>query len=87
MYICNVLHIYIVIHNVLHFYNIYIYNVYIYIVNAAGFGAGRCRYSALVVAYGIEGHPFARSIKELFVLWCKLLSIFIYAKKTFSLCN
>lgn len=41
--------------------------------NAAGFKAGRCRYSALCVAYGPEGHSFARGLKELFILWFKLL--------------
>jgi len=42
-------------------------------VNAAGFGKGRCRYTALCVAYGPEGHPFGRGIKELFILWFKLI--------------
>jgi len=36
--------------------------------NAAGFGKGRCRYTALCVAYGPEGHPFVRGIKELFII-------------------
>ena len=33
--------------------------------------------SALIVAYGVTGHPFVRSIKELLVLWIKLLAVFI----------
>jgi len=41
--------------------------------NAGGFGKGRCRYTALYVAYGPEGHPFVRIIKELFILWFKLI--------------
>lgn len=41
--------------------------------NAGGFGKGRCRYSALCIAYGPEGHPFVRGIKELFILWFKLI--------------
>ncbi len=41
--------------------------------NAAGFKAGRCRYTALCVAYGAEGHPFVTGIRELFVLWFKLI--------------
>jgi len=41
--------------------------------NAAGFKAGRCRYSAPCVAYGPEGHPFARGLKEIFILWFKIL--------------
>lgn len=45
--------------------------------DAAGFGKGRCRLSALTIAYGVTGHPFVRSIKELFVLWFKLLSLLI----------
>lgn len=45
--------------------------------DAAGFGPGRCRYSALVVSYGPNGHPFARGIQELLVLWFKLLGILI----------
>jgi len=42
-------------------------------VNAAGFGKGRCRYSALCIAYGPEGQPFTRAIKETFILWFKLV--------------
>ena len=42
-------------------------------VDAGGFGQGRCRLSALTIEYGVTGHPFVRSIKELFVLWFKLL--------------
>lgn len=45
--------------------------------DAAGFGQGRCRLTSLIVAYGVTGHPFVRSIKELFVLWFKLLALFI----------
>lgn len=41
--------------------------------NAAGFGKGRCRYSALCISYGQNGHPFIRAIREPFVLWFKLL--------------
>jgi len=41
--------------------------------NAGGFGKGRCRYTVLCVAYGPEGHPFVRGIKELFILWFKLI--------------
>jgi len=40
--------------------------------NAAGFRNGRCRDSALCIAYGPTGHPLVRAIKELFVLWFKL---------------
>ena len=36
--------------------------------NAGAFGKGRCRYSALRVAYGPEGHPLVRGSKELFIL-------------------
>jgi len=42
-------------------------------VNAASFGKGRCRYSALCIAYGPEGQPFTRAIKETFILWFKLI--------------
>lgn len=41
--------------------------------NAAGFKAGRCRYSALGIAYAYSGHPFARAIKELFVFRFKII--------------
>jgi len=41
--------------------------------NAAGFKNGRCRYSALCIVYGPQGHPFVRAIKQLFVLWFKLI--------------
>ena len=41
--------------------------------NAAGFNQGRCRYSALCIACGENGHPFVRAIRELFVLWFKLV--------------
>lgn len=41
--------------------------------NAAGFKAGRCRYSALCIECGRDGHPFVRAIKELFVLWFKIV--------------
>ena len=41
--------------------------------NSAGFKAGRCRDSALCIAYGYNGHPFVRAIRELVVLWFKLL--------------
>lgn len=39
--------------------------------NAAGFNSGRCRYSALCIAYGPTGLPFVRAM--LFVLWFKLI--------------
>lgn len=42
-------------------------------VNAAGFGKGRCRCSALCIAYGLEGQPLTRAIKETFILWFKLI--------------
>jgi len=42
-------------------------------VNAAGFGKGRCRYSALCVAYGPTCQPFTRAIQENFVLWFDLI--------------
>lgn len=42
-------------------------------VNAAGFGKGRSRYSALCIAYGPERQPFTRAIKETFILWFKLV--------------
>lgn len=41
--------------------------------NAAGFKAGRCRYSDLCIAYGPNGNPFVRDIRELFVLWFKII--------------
>lgn len=41
--------------------------------NAAGVGKGRCRYSALCVAYGPTGQPFTRAIKETFILWFDLI--------------
>jgi len=41
--------------------------------NAAGFGKGRCRGTALCVAYGPEGHPFVKGIKELFIVWFKFI--------------
>lgn len=42
-------------------------------VNAAGFGKGRCRYSALCIAYGPTSQPFTRAIKETFILWFDLI--------------
>lgn len=41
--------------------------------NITGIKKGRCRYSTLCIAYGPNGQPFARGIKELFVLWFKVL--------------
>jgi len=54
-------------------------------VDAAGYGQGRCRLSALTIACGITGHPFVRSIKELFVFWFKLLAICIREGKALFL--
>jgi len=36
--------------------------------NITGIKKGRCRYPTLCIAYGPNGHPFARGIRELFVL-------------------
>jgi len=41
--------------------------------NITGIKKGRCRYSTLCIACGPNGHPFARGIKELFVLWFKVI--------------
>jgi len=51
--------------------------------NAGGFGQGRCRYSALCIACGPNGHPFVRAIRELFVLWFKLILPIIKTKDPF----
>jgi len=50
-------------------------------VNAAGFGKGRCIYSALCIAYGPVGQPFTRSIKETFILWFDLILPLIKKKQ------
>lgn len=41
--------------------------------NATHIPKGRCRYSALCITYGPNCHPFARGIKELFILWFKVI--------------
>jgi len=51
--------------------------------NAAGIPKGKCRYSTLCVAYGPNGHPYARGIRELFVLWFKVI---IHMQKTPATC-
>lgn len=51
--------------------------------NAAGFNQGRCRYSSLCIAYGENGHPFVRAIRELFVLWFKLIIPLVKTKDKF----
>ena len=51
--------------------------------NAAGFNRGRCRYSALCIAYGESGHPFVRAIRELCELWCKLVLPLVKEKNKF----
>ena len=51
--------------------------------NAAGYNQGRCRYSALCIAYGEQGHPFARAIRERFVLWFKLIIPLVKTKDKF----
>ena len=35
--------------------------------------AGRCRYWALVVAYGPRGHPIARMIRDILIEWFEVL--------------
>ncbi len=35
--------------------------------------AGRCRFWALVVAYGPRGHPITRIIRDIFIEWFKVL--------------
>ena len=51
--------------------------------NAAGFKQGRCRYSALCIAYGENGHTLVRATRELFVLWLKLTLPLINNKNCF----
>ena len=34
--------------------------------------SGRCRFWALVVAYGPRGHPIARIIRDIFTEWFKV---------------
>lgn len=47
--------------------------------------AGRCRFAALVVAFGPRGHPIARISKELFTSWFQLLQDFLCSEFSVAL--
>lgn len=53
-------------------------------VDAAGFGTGRSRYTALCIAYGPLGHPFVRASKEYWIIRFELI-VLITNYKNFRL--